>query len=79
METFDFTFKTTDEYLSARKRGYIENYNMVRISVFEDKYAIDFPVHSEEEFNSTKEYLKLKNIPYKVYSDVHAYDVQDYI
>ena len=79
METFDFTYKTTDEYLSARKRGYIESYNMVRISVFEDKYAIDFPVHSEEEFKNIVEHLDLKKISYNVYPDVHAYDVQDYI
>lgn len=79
MKKYDFTYKTTDEYLKAKQVGYIENYNIVRISVSQDKYSIDYPIHSEEEFNDVINHLETNNINYNVYPDFHSYDVQDYV
>jgi hypothetical protein len=79
MEDFNFTYKTDKEFQKARKRGYIESYNIVRINIKDDKSSFDFPINSEEEFLLLKDYLNAKQLNYNVYSDVHSYDIQDYI
>lgn len=78
----DFKFKTGAEYMAARVMGYIDEYNMARFDVlYNDGTQIDFPVHSEEEFNKEYERLKndsrVKNI--RPYHSSHWYDIQDYI
>ena len=51
LSAFEFTFKTTDEYRSARLNGYIEAYKNVRIEVITNEgWHMDFPAHSEEEY-----------------------------
>jgi|TARA_R110000868_G_scaffold158232_1_gene386223 hypothetical protein len=78
----NFKFKTEAEYMSARFIGYIEEYDMARFDVLYDNGTrMDFPVHSEEEFNKESERLKndsqVKNI--RTYQSSHWYDIQDYI
>ena len=77
----NFKFKTEAEYMSARVRGYIEEYDMARFDVlFENGIQRDFPVHSEEEFEKEFERLKndsqVKNI--RPYHSTHWYDIEDY-
>lgn len=74
-----FTFKTEDEYLSARSSGYIDDYDVVRIQVSMGGRTVDYPLHSEEEY--IKDIKRLKEIGadiQKVYQDKMYYDIQEY-
>ena len=81
MTNFEFTFKTFSEYISARITGYIADYKCVRMHVATPEGgSMDFPLHSEEEYN---EYLT-KYLPkngcslIKVYPSVTFYESEYY-
>lgn len=53
MTNYEFTFKTDSEYFKARFTGFIPEYKCVRMTLNGlNGGTIDFPCHSEEEFNT---------------------------
>ena len=76
---FKFTFEKEAEYESARRSGYIDLFDIVRIKVSYDDGTIDYPVKSKEEYEKA-----LVNVPLNegtivnVYQDKHYYDIADY-
>jgi hypothetical protein len=78
MENFKFTFKTENDYMEARSRGYIDNYDMVRMNYKSKESSIDYPIHSEEEYNKAIDILNNHGIDYNAYQAIHYYDITEY-
>ena len=81
MKNFKFKFKTENDYMEARSRGYIDQYDMVRVHVKskDGESSVDYPIHSEE--NYVKVVSELENKPHlecNVYQSTHYYDVSEY-
>lgn len=71
-----FTFKTKAEYEAAEMRGYIDEYDIVRVVIKSEGSEVDFPVNSEEEY---KEVLKTHGESViSSYQNKTYYDIQDY-
>lgn len=74
-----FTFKTQAEYDNARRSGYIDEYDIVRIvMVGPAGNTVDFPVDSEEEYNEVKNNENKAKFVTKTYQDKMIYDIMDY-
>jgi hypothetical protein len=79
MNNFKFTFEKESDYESARRTGYIDLFDIVRIKVSYEGGSIDYPVKSREEFEN-----ELANVPLRngeiveMYQDQHYYDIADY-
>lgn len=81
MENFRFKFKTETDYWNARSRGYIDQYDMVRVHVksVDGESSVDYPIHSEEDYIKTMDELKNKShLECSVYQSTHYYDVSEY-
>ena len=80
LSSFEFTFKTSDEYRSAKVSGYIEAYKNVRIEVVTNEgWHIDFPAHSEEEyFEYLNSAYKNGDKIIKVYENADYYEPKDW-
>lgn len=80
IKDFKFEFETDNEYHAARSKGYIPNYEMVRMHVtYPSGNDVDYPVHSREEL--TNELIRLDCISgctIMIYPSTHNYDVMDY-
>ena len=46
MKNFKFTFKTENDYMNARSRGYIDNYDIVRMNYKSKESSIDYPIQA---------------------------------
>ena len=72
-----FTFETNNELMRAECRGYIPEYDIVRMVVkYSDGSTIDFPVKTLEEYH--KMLIEHEGHIEEVYPAVHYYDIQDY-
>jgi hypothetical protein len=79
-QDFKFTFETEAEYTEAQMTGYIDSFDIVRVTVIYDHaYQVNFPLKSREEF-----YECLANTSARggqiteLYQAVHSYDIMDY-
>ena len=75
-----FTFKTDNEYHNARRSGYIDDYDIVRIEI---KHPIgsrlDFATHSEEEYLEALDRIKKSEAQIvRTYQDKMYYDINEY-
>lgn len=78
LENPRFTFSTIDEYENAKRTGYIDTYDIVRVVMQNDFRTVDYPVHSLEEYNQIKNNENKAKFVVKSYQEKHAYDIQDY-
>ena len=75
---YKFTFETDADLIKAQQKGYISEYDIVRMVVKCDDNGstVDFPVKSRQEYN---ELIKLNsNRIIEIYPAVHSYDIYDY-
>lgn len=75
-----FTFKTDNDYQRARRTGYIDDYDVVRIEVRHPSGGgVDFATHSEEEYFEALDRIKKSDAQIvKTYQDKMYYDINDY-
>jgi len=74
-----FTFKTEEEYENAKRSGYIDEYDVVRVmKVHPLGRSVDYPIHSEEEYEKLKKNKDESNLVKLSYQDKHYYDIMDY-
>lgn len=75
-----FTFKTDNDYQRARRTGYIDDYDVVRIEVRHPSGGgVDFATHSEEEYFQALDKIKKSGSEIvKTYQDKMYYDINDY-
>jgi hypothetical protein len=77
LEKFKFTFETEDAYYAAQRTGYIDDFDIVRMTVRRsDGSTYDFPLKSRESFEEALKNYSTSVI--NVYAAIHYYDVQDY-
>lgn len=84
-----FTFKTDSDYNAARMSGYIPQYNTARFRVYHpaqviadteitDPGFVDFPVHSQEEYDILVQRYTNAGSKFETYSSEHSFDINDY-
>lgn len=77
-----FTYKKIQDFSNAVAKGYIESYDMVRVTTMNiNGDTFDYPIHSEEELQKHIPIL-LNNhdiISIGIEPSTHSYDIQDYI
>ena len=75
-----FAFKTDNDYQRARRTGYIDDYDVVRIEVKHPSGGgVDFATHSEEEYFQALDKIKKSGSEIvKTYQDKMYYDINDY-
>ena len=72
-----FTFETNNQLMRAECRGYIPEYDIVRMVVkYTDGSTLDFPVKTLEEYHEMLKYHAGRIV--EIYPAVHMYDIQDY-
>ena len=80
-DQFNFTFETQSEYHNAERRGFIPEFNIVRLEVdYPDGYRVDYPVKSKEDYeNELLVIVERGGHLVRVYQSVHSFDIQDYV
>jgi len=74
-----FTFKTNADYEWAKRSGYIDDYDIVRIEVKEKDFHFDYPAHSEEQYYEDLNKLKERGAEVvRTYQDKGYYDIREY-
>jgi hypothetical protein len=75
-----FTFKTDNEYHNARRSGYIDDYDIVRIEIKHPLGSrLDFATHSEEEYLEALDRIKKSEAQIvRTYQDKMYYDINEY-
>lgn len=75
-----FTFKTHNEYHNARRSGYIDDYDIVRIEIKHPLGSrLDFATHSEEEYLEALDRIKKSEAQIvRTYQDKMYYDINEY-
>jgi hypothetical protein len=72
--TFNFTFKTDEEYEVKRDSTTFFDYNIVRMIVqLEDGSTLDFPCHSQEDYENCSKRWEGRIID--VYEAEHYYEM----
>lgn len=77
---FKFTFESQNEYINAEKRGFIPDFDIVRLEVdYPDGYHVDYPVKSREDYDREIKLIEERGGRLvSAYQSVHSFDIQDY-
>lgn len=77
---YTFTFITEQEYHKAKSTGYIDQYDLMRIEIYDENGMMigDYPVHTMEEFIRDVKYFNEKNTKFSTYSSNSYFDIQEY-
>lgn len=78
-QDFKFTFETEAEYMEARMTGYIDSFDIVRVTVVYATCTLNYPLKSREELEQClADVVASGGRITELYQEVHSYDIMDY-
>lgn len=77
---YTFTFITEQEYWNARSTGYIKEYDLMRIEVYDENDMMigDYPINTMEEFIRDVKHFNENKMKFSTYSDKSYFDIEEY-
>jgi hypothetical protein len=77
---YTFTFALENDYIEAISKGYIEEYEIMRIEIQDENgnITLDYPTHSLEEYIKHIKSLNKNQTISISYSSKHYYDASEY-